>query len=546
MKTKILFILIFSLQFRNGYTRLSFEMIELIPYNDSIGISKNYANIYSDTFCFFEMKTLYALFDSTKKYNKIQWYRNDTLIAKAKEKTYQTNENGIYYFSIFNNEKLLLKSKPKTLYPPRKAIAKSSDNIRTLCQGELLALRSYPPLQKKYVWFYKDSFVTNYFALETKKTGTYHTTVEMQNGCKDYDSIQILPKGIWTSIEHNHLSPKINEKVVLKIHLKNFSLHTRYHIPLHIEIPKDFDILEMSSVFFQKQKSNTYVYRIDSIRSYTKDIKNELMIPISLLNKNECQKSIKITILDTSCYYPILDSIIFHRDTNTNVCVKRDDSKLCTHTSAWIQSTVRSNSNKIVYQWYKDSTALTSQTDATLKTEKEGNYSLKIISNSCPFVSNTLSIKIFKPLDVHSVIKDNLCLGHSKGSIMLTPKGGQAPYQFLWNNNSITSTLNNIPEGKYSVSILDKNNCKIAKDFEVKNKKKLDLKSQILSPINENGLYSIQFETDTIAKAPFIIQEISKKMYFSSRELYNISKEYNQFQLIDSEGCRSNTLIISK
>jgi hypothetical protein len=129
---------------------------------------------------------------------------------------------------------------------------------------------------------------------------------------------------------------------------------------------------------------------------------------------------------------------------------------------------------------------------------------------------------------------------------MLTPKGGQPPYQFLWENNMQTSELKNISEGKYAVSIIDKNNCKIERNFEIDNIKKLTLKAKILNPINDNGLYSIKFEIDTIAKAPYIIQESSKKTYFTSQELYNIPIDNRQFILIDSEGCMSKTLFISK
>jgi uncharacterized protein (DUF2141 family) len=52
-----------------------------------------------------------------------------------------------------------------------------------------------------------------------------------------------------------------------------------------------------------------------------------------------------------------------------------------------------------------------------------------------------------------------LCNGANTGSINLTPAGGTAPYNYLWNNNSVSQDINNLNAGTYNVTVTDANGC---------------------------------------------------------------------------------------
>jgi gliding motility-associated-like protein len=56
------------------------------------------------------------------------------------------------------------------------------------------------------------------------------------------------------------------------------------------------------------------------------------------------------------------------------------------------------------------------------------------------------------------------CYNSSNGLIALTTSGGVSPYNFLWNNNSTTEDLNNIPYGGYLITVTDANNCVLLYD----------------------------------------------------------------------------------
>lgn len=48
-----------------------------------------------------------------------------------------------------------------------------------------------------------------------------------------------------------------------------------------------------------------------------------------------------------------------------------------------------------------------------------------------------------------------LCGGFSTGSITANPTGGTSPYSYLWSNGGTTQTINNLPQGAYSVTVTD-------------------------------------------------------------------------------------------
>ena len=52
-----------------------------------------------------------------------------------------------------------------------------------------------------------------------------------------------------------------------------------------------------------------------------------------------------------------------------------------------------------------------------------------------------------------------VCFGESTGSILGTTFGGQAPYTYLWSNGAVSSSLENIPAGNYSLTVTDANGC---------------------------------------------------------------------------------------
>ncbi|PIX36204.1 MAG: hypothetical protein COZ59_02345, partial [Bacteroidetes bacterium CG_4_8_14_3_um_filter_31_14] len=92
---------------------------------------------------------------------------------------------------------------------------------------------------------------------------------------------------------------------------------------------------------------------------------------------------------------------------------------------------------------------------------------LTVSLNGCS--SPQTLVALLNPLLLTSTIThtDILCHGQTNGTVSLTPAGGTAPYQFLWNNGSQQEDLSNVPDGVYSVVITDTNGCTITNGVTV-------------------------------------------------------------------------------
>jgi hypothetical protein len=60
---------------------------------------------------------------------------------------------------------------------------------------------------------------------------------------------------------------------------------------------------------------------------------------------------------------------------------------------------------------------------------------------------------------VASVVQDVTCQGLNDGIAKVETQGGTFPYNYLWSNSATTSTIGNLSQGIYYVTVTDANNC---------------------------------------------------------------------------------------
>ena len=66
-----------------------------------------------------------------------------------------------------------------------------------------------------------------------------------------------------------------------------------------------------------------------------------------------------------------------------------------------------------------------------------------------------ISIDVGPCLNVHTAVTNVTCHGGSDGSINVSISGGTSPYSYLWNTGGTTSSLSNLSEGTYQLTVTD-------------------------------------------------------------------------------------------
>ena len=106
--------------------------------------------------------------------------------------------------------------------------------------------------------------------------------------------------------------------------------------------------------------------------------------------------------------------------------------------------------------------------EPTLNNLDKGVYSVVITDAGGCKIERQFVINEPQPLDLSATVTDALdCVDPNSGSINITPFGGTPPYTYNWSNGSKTQNLSAISPGSYSLELLDKNGCRILKQFTV-------------------------------------------------------------------------------
>ncbi|MEM6270884.1 MAG: choice-of-anchor J domain-containing protein [Bacteroidota bacterium] len=109
------------------------------------------------------------------------------------------------------------------------------------------------------------------------------------------------------------------------------------------------------------------------------------------------------------------------------------------------------------YQWSANAGGQTTPTAFNLSA---GQYTVVVTdtlgcSDSVQVIVNNLGGPSITNILVNSI----LCNGDSTGSAIVNPSGGTPPYSYVWSNSDTTQSIQNLPAGQYTVTVVDANQC---------------------------------------------------------------------------------------
>lgn len=100
---------------------------------------------------------------------------------------------------------------------------------------------------------------------------------------------------------------------------------------------------------------------------------------------------------------------------------------------------------------------------------------------------------------------DISCIDMNDGSIIVTPNGGEGPFDFNWSNTMIGDSIGNLSPGDYSVTIMDNNGCSESGIYTIEDIPLIEIDIETLPYDCENLLSTIIINGDNIYDYPYFL-----------------------------------------
>jgi len=114
---------------------------------------------------------------------------------------------------------------------------------------------------------------------------------------------------------------------------------------------------------------------------------------------------------------------------------------------------VSGGSGSYTYAWSNGATT------ASIDNLLAGTYTVTITDTDGCQVSKVITVREPPAIVLTATATSASDLNTSDGSASVTVAGGTVPYTYLWSNGETTPTINNIPNGTYTVTVTDGNGC---------------------------------------------------------------------------------------
>lgn len=187
------------------------------------------------------------------------------------------------------------------------------------------------------------------------------------------------------------------------------------------------------------------------------------------------------------------------------------------------------------YQWFADGNATPLATSTILSGIGKGSYYV-ITTDSNGNKATSKSITITEPeiLNNSLAAEYTLCGDGNDWTITTAPTGGTPTYNYSWNTGAKTSSLQNVPPGKYSVIITDKNGCGVTKEISITAPLHLATTAQINKPTCHAGTDASIVLTTVGGKAPYTYLWSTGAQ---SSQLSNVQAGNYSVTITDAKGC---------
>ncbi len=169
-----------------------------------------------------------------------------------------------------------------------------------------------------------------------------------------------------------------------------------------------------------------------------------------------------------------------------------------------------------------------------------GDYEVIVIDNNGCTASQSVTISEPPPLTISaSITHDSLVTSSLEGMISTTVTGGVEPYDYLWETESIESTISELEAGIYTLTLQDANDCQADTTFVVESIAcdRVDLGVAYNHPsCNEDNGWIVLFSEDSTANIYLEGNVVTDTLQYLSPGNY-------QFSISNDQGCQMDSVI---
>ncbi|WP_373551989.1 hypothetical protein [Haliscomenobacter sp.] len=217
-------------------------------------------------------------------------------------------------------------------------------------------------------------------------------------------------------------------------------------------------------------------------------------------------------------------------------CFGKTDGKLTT------QPTVNNiGTPPYTYAWS------TGATTSEISQLGAGLYSLTVTdTRGCTSILPVIPITQPSQLEVEVEITDTLsCFGSADAAVAVTVSGGTAPYIYVWSTGASSTSIEGLPSGTYSVTVIDNKGCEAIAQVTVLDPPKLMLTYTLLGDTLDCVRGNVQVTLSTTAAQGTVSYHFdSPQSAILAPSSFNSSSLQRWVYAVDTLGCRDSVEVV--
>lgn len=175
-----------------------------------------------------------------------------------------------------------------------------------------------------------------------------------------------------------------------------------------------------------------------------------------------------------------------------------------------------------------------------------GTYLVSITDASDCQIVVDVKIEEPSPIEITVFNQDNLdCYGDSDGVLIVASSGGEAPYNYNWDDPTSADPpdLNNLEGGSYFLTVTDWNNCTVTQEFIITQPDEINVTVDAIYLANNGSTGGIEISLSD-GVAPYTTEWYNNGFLYSNEEdIYDLQSGDYELIVTDANDCSTTEVI---